>query len=457
MRTDPWSKEDEGYLRWAYSLGLALEWAAKHLDRTVDAVKKKASRLSLQHPRYGPGSGEGDLAAAIADHLGTEPPYERKGIRVGAQDLPALVRGYAGFNRRVLKMDHPPYQLGAIEAVLTQPLVCVVKGRQIGFSAFILAPAVVYRLFTHPHSLILIVSPTQRQSTLDLQTIRQLIAGNDVLRPSLVDVSQERVKLSNGSEVISLPSGPDGATIRGYSHVGMALVDEAAYVPDVVIESVLIPMLATSNGSLVLGGTPWGVGSFFHRAAHDEAYEVLHLPTMLSPHISPEWLEARRLEMDGLAYRTEFEAEFVAAADAYFDRGLIDRACKDYDYRSLPREAADLTHYVGVDWGRRIDASVVAVLERDDSADPPPPHAGPSQGLRPDALRPSDGLRGPRDGGVPGPEGPGRRRGGGDSDRSPEAGGHPHRTVLLHPRQQGGPLLQAEGATRAGPPDDSAG
>ncbi len=170
-----------------------------------------------------------DLARQIADLLGAEPPYERKGIRVGPQDLPALVQGYAGFNRRVLKMDHSPYQLRAIEAVLSEPLVCVVKGRQIGFSAYILAPAVVYRLFTHPHSLVLIVSPTQRQSTLDLQTIRQLIAGNDLLRPSLVDVSQERVKLSNGSEVISLPAGPDGATIRGYSHVGMALVDEAAY------------------------------------------------------------------------------------------------------------------------------------------------------------------------------------------------------------------------------------
>ena len=37
-----------------------------------------------------------DLARRISDHLGAEPPYERKGIRVGAEDLPALVRGYAG-------------------------------------------------------------------------------------------------------------------------------------------------------------------------------------------------------------------------------------------------------------------------------------------------------------------------------------------------------------------------
>ena len=50
MRTGPWTKEDEGYLRWAYSQGLSVERASKHLGRTVDATKQKASRLGLQHP-----------------------------------------------------------------------------------------------------------------------------------------------------------------------------------------------------------------------------------------------------------------------------------------------------------------------------------------------------------------------------------------------------------------------
>ena len=71
------------------------------------------------------------------------------------------------------------------------------------------------------------------------------MVGKDVLRPSLVDVSQERVKLSSGSEVISLPSAPDGATIRGYSHVDLALVDEAANVLDVVIVRTIASVAAT--------------------------------------------------------------------------------------------------------------------------------------------------------------------------------------------------------------------
>ncbi len=41
-RTGLWTKEDEGYLRWAYSQGLSLGRAAKHLGRTVDATKQKA-------------------------------------------------------------------------------------------------------------------------------------------------------------------------------------------------------------------------------------------------------------------------------------------------------------------------------------------------------------------------------------------------------------------------------
>ncbi len=80
MRTDPWPKEVERYLRRAYSQGLALQRAARHLDRKMDATKQNASCLGLKPSPFGQGAGQGDLAAAIADYLGGEPPYEREGI-----------------------------------------------------------------------------------------------------------------------------------------------------------------------------------------------------------------------------------------------------------------------------------------------------------------------------------------------------------------------------------------
>ena len=46
-------------------------------------------------------------------------------------------------------------------------------------------------------------------------------------------------------------------TIRGYSHVSLLIIDEAARVPDDLYEAVR-PMLAVSQGRLICLSTPWG-------------------------------------------------------------------------------------------------------------------------------------------------------------------------------------------------------
>ncbi len=76
-----WKEEEEYYLKWAYSQGLSLEWTAKHLRRSVHAVKQKAFRLGLKHPRFGrEASGGDDVATRLAVLLGEEvrPPTGRR-------------------------------------------------------------------------------------------------------------------------------------------------------------------------------------------------------------------------------------------------------------------------------------------------------------------------------------------------------------------------------------------
>ncbi len=106
--------------------------------------------------------------------------------------------------------QHPPYQLDVVKAILSDPMVALVKGRQIGATRFIIAPTVVYFAFTHPFCTILLTSLTQRQSTYLLTHVKNLIAGSAALKASLADVSMERLRLTNGAEVLSLPSGADG-------------------------------------------------------------------------------------------------------------------------------------------------------------------------------------------------------------------------------------------------------
>jgi len=59
--------------------------------------------------------------------------------------------------------------------------------------------------------------------------------------------------LSNLSRIISLPCKEE--TIRGFSHVNLAIIDEAARVYDDLYRSAR-PMLAVSKGRLICLSTP---------------------------------------------------------------------------------------------------------------------------------------------------------------------------------------------------------
>ena len=62
------------------------------------------------------------------------------------------------------------------------------------------------------------------------------------------------IELKNGSKIIALPCGPDGATLRGYT-ADLVVMDEAAFMPEDMIASVIFPMLATTNGTAIMLST----------------------------------------------------------------------------------------------------------------------------------------------------------------------------------------------------------
>ncbi len=114
----PWTKEEEGYLKWAYAVGVPVAFAAMHVGRTPDAVKKRAGRMGLRHSSLGATPGAGDLATALMQLQGLWPPQERAGpaepltedaLRPFVDDPPALFAW--------LRVDLHPYQREAVEMI----------------------------------------------------------------------------------------------------------------------------------------------------------------------------------------------------------------------------------------------------------------------------------------------------------------------------------------------------
>ena len=173
----------------------------------------------------------------------------------------------------------------------------------------------------HPGSLVLMLSPSLRQSSELFRTASSLLAGLDD-KPVLVEDNRLSLTMDSGSRIVSLPSKE--GTIRGYASVDLIIVDEASRVPDDLYRA-LRPMLAVSGGRLVLMSTPFGKRGFFHEewTAGGDTWERIEVKATECSRISAEFLEEERKSMGDWWFRQEYECEFVETVDQIFSYELV--------------------------------------------------------------------------------------------------------------------------------------
>jgi hypothetical protein len=182
-----------------------------------------------------------------------------------------------------------------------------------------------------PPSLIIIVSPSQRQSAETLRTIMSYHAQLEGA-PAILGESVLKVEFSNGSRVVALPG--QERTIRGLAGVALIIIDEAAAIEDELISAVR-PMLATSEGGGRLIGlsTPRGKRGWFYKAWHDTAdgssWTRVRVAADQCPRISQAFLNEELRELGALRFSEEYQLEFVDNDEAVFPGAIIAAAFTD--------------------------------------------------------------------------------------------------------------------------------
>jgi hypothetical protein len=194
--------------------------------------------------------------------------------------------------------------------------------RQAGKSTLAAALAL-RKALLEPPALVLLLSPSQRQSGELFRKALDLFFA--LGRPVPVEAqSVLRLELANGSRVVSLRGGE--ATVRGYSGVALLVIDEAARVSESLYCAVR-PMLAVSGGSLVALSTPFGMrGWFFEEWQRGQGWQRVQVTADECPRISPEFLAGERLVLGERWYRQEYLCDFTQAVDAVFSPEVIARA-----------------------------------------------------------------------------------------------------------------------------------
>lgn len=172
-------------------------------------------------------------------------------------------------------------------------------------------------------SLVLLVSPSLRQSGELFRKVTELIALLPI-KPRMQEENRLSIKFGNGSRIVSLPGKEE--TIRGFSGASLIIEDEASRVADNLYRAVR-PMLAVSGGRLVLMSTPFGKrGHFFEAWASGKEWERQEIPASMCPRISPEFLQLEREALGDWWFKQEYECQFVETVDQVFSYDLIQSA-----------------------------------------------------------------------------------------------------------------------------------
>jgi hypothetical protein len=160
-----------------------------------------------------------------------------------------------------------------------------------------------------PMTRVVLVSRSHRQSR---EMLKQMTFYYDLLRrPVEKRVNAQEIEMDNLSRIVSVPCRED--TIRGYAHVDLLIIDEAARVPDDLYRAVR-PMLAVSKGRLLCLSTPYGKRGFFWNAWANggDDWQRIEVPASMCPRITPEFLEQEKRAMGESWFRQEYCCSFEA-------------------------------------------------------------------------------------------------------------------------------------------------
>ena len=262
----------------------------------------------------------------------------------------------SAFVEIVLNVEPFDYQKNVLDADSNR--VAFVSGRQVGKSRTASWIAL-HKAITSPDSVILITAPTQRQSSeLFAQVRKEMNKSNlDDSMWGAIRTTRTEIEFVNGSRILCLPAGDDGSTIRGYT-ADLIIVDEAAFIPDEVFHQALSPMMAVTDGKMVLLSTPFGASGFLYEAFHGKLSEdwfTERVPTYRNPLVGEKFISEQQDQLSSIDFKQEILGQFEEAANSYFPAQLIDDCVEG----SLRRNAK--ATFLGADIARHGEDSTVLV------------------------------------------------------------------------------------------------
>ena len=248
--------------------------------------------------------------------------------------------------------------------------IVVIYPRQSGKTTT-LAVRMIWYAVDHSNTTSLIVTPGLRQSMIVMDRVHHNLMRISKPRRRRILAKMQRtvVRFKNGAQIVALPNAPD--LLRGYS-ASNVVADEAAFFreDELVFHSVLFPMLQTTNGTLIASSTPWGKDSVFYKFTQDPAFSLhrIQVQQVIDAELTTQaFIDEMKRITPSERFRREYLAEFAEDELAYFNQGLISQSLDSAlapitDDWSKQVKAMQGRYFLGVDLGKKVDYSVIAIM-----------------------------------------------------------------------------------------------
>jgi len=256
------------------------------------------------------------------------------------------------------------YQLELLRGFLEKERVVASMARQSGKSECV-SLGVVIEAMRSPNGHIIIVAPTDRQAGELFIKVANYLKMEKIAK-SVASITARTAVLTNGCRISAFPIGHDGTNLRCMT-ANVLVLEEAAFIPDDVLNEILMPMVSSPGSRLIKISTPRGKNHFYRSFINKEysAYRYTWRDAVRVGRYSQEFINEARTNATETQFSVEYEAEFVEGSDNYFPSALIDK-CIDNDLvqEFVPKEGK--IYFMGIDVAYAgKDKSVFTIMESD--------------------------------------------------------------------------------------------
>ena len=188
------------------------------------------------------------------------------------------------------------------------------------------------------------ICPTYRQARLTVWPMLKSIMRNQ----TGWKINETELSCTRSGVTIALKGSDSADSLRG-AELHRVVLDEYAYQKQGVFEEIIYPMLTTTNGPVLMIGTPDGFSAnnfydyFIKGQGADPLWKSWQYKTVDGGFVSDKELELAKSNLDSRAYRQEFLASFESAAN---------RAAWAFDRSEHVKKADELAAYqiIGLDF-----------------------------------------------------------------------------------------------------------